>query len=460
MFIPRFHRIIVIFWFLFVSSTASGWPSSDKIKALLPEDINAGIYLKDLSDGSVFSYHGTRMFYPASIVKLFTTYSALTYLGSEYKFKTVLAIKKNDLYIKFSGDPSLTYADLKEMLGKINTVRNVVVDGTIFDENYSAPGGFTWDDHRFYYAAPKSAIIINKNCSEAKMMPASRAGKKAKLIIEEPKLLNIENNVLTVAPRKQECPYKSRYIGENRYEVYGCMFQNMQEPVRLTFALQDNNLMIQNYIKKAFGDLNIKFTGQIKFGKASFSDKNIVFTHESLPLKDLIKEILAHSCNVYAGSLFKHVTAKYTGNTASDEDGEEVFKQLLKQSGLKGKFVIKDGAGESRYNLITPQTAVEMLEIIYKNKKIKDLFLESLAQHGSKGTLRTRTIGAAYDKYIYGKTGYDSRTSALAGYYLPENGHQYAFAIIINNHNMPWEQVKILEDKILYEILENTKNPS
>lgn len=464
-------RILVLVAFLFTPCISHGAffnsDSNKQLKSLLRTDgtdINAGIYIMDLNTGSSFSYHGRRMFSPASVAKLFTTYGALTYLGSDYKFQTVIAVSepvknkrlKGDVYIRFSGDPSFTYSDLKDMVNKLDLESldgNVVIDGTIFDENHSAPGGFTWDDNPFYYAAPKSAIIVNKNCSEAKMMPSTELDNKAKLIIEDPTILKIANNVLTVAPSKEECPYKSRYMGQNQYEVYGCMFQNMKDSVRLNFALQDNKLMIESYIKKVFDELNIKWVGHMQFKKTPGQGLDIIFVHESAPLRELLKEALSHSCNTHASALFKHTTAKYIGDTASDEMGEKVFKKLLKKAGLKGKFVIKDGAGESRYNLVTPETVGSLLDLIYKNKNVREIFLQNLALYGSRGTLITRSISPQYDKYVYAKTGYDSRTSAIAGYYLPQNGHAYAFALMINNHDMPWDQVKALEDKILLHVL-------
>jgi len=445
----------------------------NKVKWLLKKhgegDINVGIYIKDLDTGSVkFMYHPKRLFFPASIVKLFTAYEALNYLTPEYKFETaILSSEKSpqdgqfrkDLYIKFSGDPSFTYQDLKgmfEMAGVKKIGGDIVIDGTIFDEQHAAPGGFTWDDNPFYYAAPRSAIIIDKNCSEATMSPANNVGDKAQLAIVDPKLLDIKNNVRTVLPQKQDCPYKSKYLGANRYEVYGCMFNDRQKAVKLNFALQDNNLMAHNYIDKALKELGIKLKGQIKFGKV----ENVIalYTHKSAPLKELLKDVLGKSCNICAGSIFKHIAAKYTKQQANDDESEKVMKTLLKEFGFKGSFIIKDGLGESRYNLIAPQSVVSLLELGYKNPKIKSSFINALARYGLPGTLEFRTLGRQKNQYTYGKTGSSKTASALAGYYLPPSGPKYAFAILINNHTLPWEKVKSLEDKILHTLL--SKNPS
>ncbi|NRA73893.1 MAG: D-alanyl-D-alanine carboxypeptidase/D-alanyl-D-alanine-endopeptidase [Rickettsiales bacterium] len=440
-----------------------------RIKKLLKKysktDLNIGIYIKDLSDGAVkFYYHPERFFKPASIVKMFTAYEALYYLGSEYKFNTSMFSRKAvtskgilnaNLYVKFSGDPSLTYENLKQMFKDISVKKitgDIVIDGTIFDKPHAAPGGFTWDDRPFYYAAPSSAIIINKNCSEAKIYPASIVGKKANLFIEDPRLLKIKNNVITVRPKKNECLFKSKYIGDNQYEVYGCMFNNMKKNVRLNFALQDNNLMASNYIDKILNELHIKLKGKIKFGRSP-RKLQLLHTHQSPPLKELLKETMQKSCNISASSIFKHIAAKYTKQQANDELAEEVMRSLFKKAGFKEFFIIKDGAGASRYNLVSPKLVVELLNLVYKNSKIKKPFISSLARYGTEGTLKTRTAGKKIDQHIYGKTGNLKGNSAFAGYYLPPNGKKYAFAIFISNHVMSWKTVKSLEDKILNIIL-------
>jgi D-alanyl-D-alanine carboxypeptidase/D-alanyl-D-alanine-endopeptidase (penicillin-binding protein 4) len=438
-----------------------------EIKRLFKEqgerDLNAGIYIKNLTDGSVkFAYHPHRFFAPASVVKIFTAYEALSYLDPDYRFETVLLSKKEakdgvlkaSLYIKFSGDPTFTYQDLKTMLEGMKAKEiagDIVIDGTLFDDQHTAPGGFTWDDRPFYYAAPSSAIIINKNCSEAKMSPALKAGTKAKLRINDPTVLQIENNVDTVSPGL-ECPYKSRYLGENKYEVYGCMFKSSKpEDIRLNFALQDNNLMARTYVVNALKELGIKLKGQIKFAGAG-AGLTTLYAHKSPPLTEILKDVLEDSCNLSAASIFKHIAARHTKQQASHESGVSVMKSLLKKDGLED-FVIADGAGESRYNLVTPQAAVHLLELAYKKPKVKDLFIEALAKYGSEGTLKFRTLGTELNKYTYGKTGTLSGVSTLAGYYLPPKGPKYAFAIFVNNHMIPVDKIRLLEDKILSTLL-------
>ena len=67
-----------------------------------------------------FGFNSKKKFNPASTVKLFTSFYALTVLGSSYRFKTDFFIvgKRNldvfdgNFYLKGRGDPKLVYEDL------------------------------------------------------------------------------------------------------------------------------------------------------------------------------------------------------------------------------------------------------------------------------------------------------------------------------------------------------------
>ena len=464
-------RYILILVFLFVYPLAQGQNNSlleKKFNRLIEntgEDLNIGVYVQDLESGKEkFAFHSNRRFVPASTTKLFTAYASLENLGPDFQFKTVVSstqkpnrskVLDGDLYVKFSGDPSFTYKNLVSMMHGVNISSikgDLVIDDSLFDEYSTSPGGLTWDDVPFCFAAPNSAIIIDDNCSEAKMWPDKKVGNIANLKIYNPHVLSIKNTVDTVRPRRSECPYKSKYIGNNTYEVYGCMFSNMKKPVRLNFALPDNRLMAKKYFEEALKDVGVTLNGKIKFGKAK--QNRILFVHKSPSLKEMIIPIMHHSMNPASASLFKYMGYRYTGQQGSDETGENMMKNLLKSKGINVRYAkLKDGVGASRYNMVTPKALVDLLRVAYSSKKISKYFIESMPQYGDDSTLRYRNVSHKYGNRIYAKTGSFKNTSSLAGYYL--GNKKYAFAIMVNNHNLTYQEVKELEDDILQLMLFN-----
>jgi D-alanyl-D-alanine carboxypeptidase/D-alanyl-D-alanine-endopeptidase (penicillin-binding protein 4) len=468
------NRLIFLIINLYVIFS-TGVASASNIKKLVYEqikssnagDLNLGIYIENLDTGKEkFSLHANRFFIPASVTKVFTAYAVLKYLGQEYQIPTNFisdskSIKNGqlygDLYIKFYGNPNFTYLQLVDSFKKlgINAIHgDIIVDDSFLDDNKTSPGGFTWDDMPFYYAAPKSAVIIDKNTAEAWMKPSNKEGNIAQLRIEKPYVLNIINNVETIKPRKETCPYKSKYITANSYEVYGCMFNNQLQEIRLKFSLQDTKLMATQYVKEAIKDAAIVADGSIKIGTAKKGD--VIYQHLSMPVKSFLKDILSESCNMTSGAIFKHMAAVGTKKSGSDEDGEIFMREILQKNGLNSSsFYLKDGSGESRYNLVTPKAVVELLKVVYKDKKNNTNFIKALSRYGQDGTLKSRYINGDYGNFIYAKTGSFKGISALAGYYLPNKGPKYAFAIMSNNFRLSWLEAKNLEDKILYLLLDN-----
>ena len=132
---------------------------------------------------------------------------------------------------------------------------------------------------------------------------------------------------------------------------------------------------------------------------------------------------------------------------------------MLTKRGIRASlFKIYDGAGESRYNLIAPKAVVDLLELIYKSPDFLKIFTQSLPQYGNEGTLKYRKIKEQYSKYIYAKTGSLNGVSALAGFYLPKNRPQYAFAIMINNYGGNENEAKRLIDQTLEILLSSTQS--
>ena len=64
-------------------------------------------------------------------------------------------------------------AEIEGTNASIKTIEgNIVIDDSIFDQGYQAPG-WPWDDSKFCYAAPTSAIVINKNCFHLNLSPGT-----------------------------------------------------------------------------------------------------------------------------------------------------------------------------------------------------------------------------------------------------------------------------------------------
>ncbi|MFT5790508.1 MAG: D-alanyl-D-alanine carboxypeptidase/D-alanyl-D-alanine-endopeptidase (penicillin-binding protein 4), partial [Shewanella sp.] len=133
--------------------------------------------------GVTYSTDADKLFIPASTMKLLTAVSATAALGKDFRFQTNFyadnAIQqgqiKGDVYITFTGDPTLTTRDIQALLDQLKQQGLKHITGHLYlvGEQYEmqhAPGR-VWDDLGICYAAPISSYVLNKNCIQALFQP-------------------------------------------------------------------------------------------------------------------------------------------------------------------------------------------------------------------------------------------------------------------------------------------------
>jgi len=127
---------------------------------------------------------------------------------------------------------------------------------------------------------------------------------------------------------------------------------------------------------------------------------------------------------------------------------DTLLKTDLKGLPQKPKWV--DGSGLSRYNLVSPQDFVAVLE------KMKSEFswtrISSILETGGSGTLN-----GYYKNYagrIYAKTGSLSNNIALSGYITTQKGKQLIFSVMVNNHLTSAANVRRAVEEFLTAVMD------
>ncbi len=134
-----------------------------------------GILIEQLEpkNNLIYAYHADQEFIPASNMKVVTAITAMKVLGPSYQFKTSISKDpkdlSNNLYFKFTGDPSLTSDDLINLIKNlkalgINTITGNIVLDTSQDNNFDLPVGIDHSDLPYCFMAPAQSIILNQNC--------------------------------------------------------------------------------------------------------------------------------------------------------------------------------------------------------------------------------------------------------------------------------------------------------
>jgi len=435
------------------------------INAVNP-DLNVGVYVRSMqSENTLYTRNDHHLFVPASILKVMTAEAALLYLGANYHFSTNFltdaksidnGVLNGNLYLVHSGDPSLTYFDLTDLMQTLKShhiqqiAGNVYIDTTAYDQEMYGPGWIS-NDTRFCYSAPISASIINHNCLVFQVAPSKKVGNSASIIEDSRYYISgVQNSVVTKPRGTRSCTVHLNGPGEGGISISGCLPKgHVTQGVStvVTDIIHYNKSLMQNLFQR----YGIQIRGAILPGVAQ-SNFPVIASHQSQPLHDLISQMLKKSDNIIAGSLFKKMGELYSNKPGSWENGSLAVREILKQKiGIDTwGMSILDGSGLSRENQISPAQMMQVLDFAYHNNATNYDFISALPIAGIDGTLKHRMQNIAWK--VRAKTGTMSGVVALAGYAITKDKEPLAFVIIINGRlGMGWKY-KEMENKIVTEL--------
>lgn len=426
------------------------------------------VYVKSMQSGkALYARNIHQPMTPASTLKILTAEAALIYLRPEYRFSTQLltdakAIKngiiQGNLYVVLSGDPSLTYYDLIELLLNLRSQQiqaiegNVYIDNTAYDQSFYGPG-WEWKDKNYCYAAPISASIINRNCLSFQVAPSKVSGRLAQ-IVTSPKYFypEIRNSVITKTYRSHACVlHLTRGSGGSgggsgsAITINGCMAKG-RYAWGVSYVVTDIPEYNRALFKSLLNQLSVNVFGSVTFGSAP-ANLSLIGQHASQPLQILIHEMLKKSDNVIAGSLFKKLGQLYSHQPGSWSNGSVAVTQILSThagvniSGMR----ILDGSGLSPDNLTTSAQMMQVLDYAFHHSTSSE-FISALPIAGVDGTLKNR-MGNITRK-VRAKTGTISGVVSLAGYAESVDKEPLAFVIMINGSKGLGWRYRSLEDKI------------
>lgn len=420
---------------------------------------NIGIMITDPESGqTLYERNANKFLSPASNIKLFTAAAALYHYGPDERYITTLSQANQNFYITFSGSPSFTTNDLKELLKSLKdtTVKtitgNIVLDTSQFKPPYHAAGA-SYDDLGWYYNAPSTAVILNGNEVAYDFISAKELGKPVVIKTENPdKILTIINEVQTVSKEdaKLHCNLNIETKERNTIRLYGCLSQT-EHPRKMHLAVPQPTLYAKQIIKKALKENNIVLKGDVIVGKTPAQTKFIA-ARQSDNLSKLVKHMLEESDNLYADSLTKHLAYSLTGQGTYKQGAFAIKKILAEYSNMDmHQLELADGAG-TRYNMVTAQQLIIFLTDVYQDKKMKPLFLSALPRMGVSGTLKDRMKDTSLQNQVLAKTGSMHDISALSGYLITPTGKTLIFSMISNGINGHLAKAKGLEEKILLAV--------
>lgn len=336
-------------------------------------------------------------FAPASVMKLATAIGALEILGPDYRMQTKFVtngkfsngIVDGDLYVIGGGDPLITTKGYKSVFDDPDQVLEPMTDlvNKLKEKGVKeVRGAIIGDDSRYENVrwipswptryqiggtvSPLSALVVNDG-----------------------------NTGYTETPDE---PTTNRKAG-------------------------DPPLLFVQTLKTLLNQNGITANGEARTGRTPDEVKEIT-VFDSLPMVDIVNEMLANSDNTTAELVLREIGAQNSGQ-GSTAAGIAAVRDVLTQKSIPlDGFVQVDGSGLDLTNRMSCRTALALYEVIDTYPDVTS----KLPVAGRTGTLRKRMLQIEATGKVVAKTGTLNSVNALAGRSTTKPGNFIEFAFIHN----------------------------
>ena len=380
---------------------------------------------------------------PASTMKLVTTYAALELLGPAYRWKTEAYLEGDNLVLKGYGDPKLNYESfwmlLRNLRGRgLREIRgDVILDRTRFANVPDVP----FDGEVFRpYNVPPDALLVNFKALRFAFLPD---GARVRIFVE-PALPGLEVvNALRLA--EGPCPE-----GRPLRDLMAASFESKPKP-RASFTgvypvqcgEKDLNVVLTSpeeyvagMIRQLWTEMGGVWRGNVREGVVPASAR-LLYTHESEPLGEMVRDINKFSNNVMARQLFLTLAAELVSTPAQSETATLAIRQWLTLKGIRApELVLENGSGLSRNERISAANMAAILQAAWRSPLMPE-FIASLPVVAADGTMKKRMRGERVAGSAHIKTGLLNEARAIGGYVLDRTGKRHVVVMIINHPKAP-----------------------
>lgn len=422
---------IAIFWVLVaVSSSCTSmkkvFVSRDIQRSLKNSEIFrnqfTGFVLYDPEKKEFIAKHNSNLYFtPASNTKILTTLSSIEAFGDS--IPTFLYAERNDsIYLEPLGDPSFLHVDFPEQptFQKLMD-KNVLIHFP--DEELTAFGpGWAWDDYEYNFQTERSWFPVYGN--EVR-------------IINEQKLHVIPDFFEDYVDINIGAKQGSRVYRERKFNLFNIWMEQENSPFERKIPFDYSKELVLRLLSDT---LNNRVAEINHLPDLSY---DTLYNQSFLPVLALMMQ---RSDNFLAEQLLV-LAARKSGFTNVNAFRKQKIAEW--SSFLPAPIQWVDGSGLSRYNLVTPETLVSVLNEIYQKLewwKIATIFPTG----GESGTIKYWYYGNP--PYIYAKTGTLSNNHSLSGYIRTRSGKTLIFSLMNNHYTRPVAEVKTEMEKFLESI--------
>ena len=439
-----------------------------------------GILVIDPERGDTIVRHNpAKLFMPASNMKIVTGAVALTQLGPDYRFRTTLLATgpivdgtlRGDLVIVGRGDPTASdHMRGDAMLAMLEIADSIAargiarIEGRIRAEGDAFPGaiygyGWSWDEVDEPYSAGVDELYFNEGFSSiiirggafpgapvtAAVLPSRgypRVRVDARTVPAPDSTLTAGDALITLLSLRVE-----RDSAPGAVVVRGTIAPRDSQVVRFAHAAPPAAYIMALQEALEARGLAVAGSDSASRGAATGTLDTLAVIY-SPPLREIMPAFEKPSQNQIGEILFRTLGLERTGVGIPDSGRAVVERQLLEWGVSRDGFVVRDGSGLSRYDYLSPETIVRVLDVMTRDTAFQ-VFYDALPIAGVDGTLANRMKGTYAEANARGKTGFVAQARSLSGYVTSADGRLLIYSILCNNWTVPVRAVERVQDSIV-----------
>jgi D-alanyl-D-alanine carboxypeptidase/D-alanyl-D-alanine-endopeptidase (penicillin-binding protein 4) len=173
-----------------------------------------------------------------------------------------------------------------------------------------------------------------------------------------------------------------------------------------------------------------------------------LLTYQSATLGELLPFFMKPSQNQSGEILLKTIGLSRTGVGRADSGAAVVRNRLISMGVDSLGFVVRDGSGLSRHNLMSPEVTVHILDLARRDSTFA-VFYDAMPVAGVDGTLERRLRGTSAERNVRAKTGSMDRVRAFSGYVTAVDGRMLIFSLMANGYAVAGGEVDKSMDAIV-----------
>lgn len=431
-----------------------------------------GVLIVDPERGdTLYSLNAGKLFMPASNMKIVTGATSLLQLGPDYTYRTDFAIAgtvKHDtlrgaLIVTGRGDPTISdhmrgsammplydVADSLKAHG-VKTITGGLKAGVDVFPDTTIGFGWSWDDLGEDYGAGVDALYFNEGFGLA--IARGKSGGRPDSVETlpsrtYPKVWLMPSSVSEMADTGE---LRLDFDGTRTGLILRGRLKNAVDTLIYVYPSQQDAYL--EALREALVSRQIRIPEQKRWlqpGPTPIRKSpppTPLFTINSPPLREILPALEKPSQNQIAEILYKTLGLEKTGTGSADSGRAVIERQLASWGAQPDGYLIRDGSGLSRYDYLSPETIVRVLDKIRADTAFH-VFYDALPVAGVDGSLEHRMLGTAAVGKIHAKTGSIANARSLSGYVTTADNHTLIFSLLANNWTTKQSAVDSVHNRI------------